>query len=301
MSAVPLHDRRTWSPGSRGLELSAWVSAGALVIATGGLLISGDVITGAPAWAKPAKFGVSITVYVLTLAWLLRLVEGHRRVVALLGGVTAGALVAELVLIDLQVLRSTTSHFNDATPFDSAVFTMMGALISTVFVAAFVAAVLLMRQRSLVGPWGTAVRAGSGIALLGMAEAVLMLANRRWQPAGGHTVGAVDGGPGLPFFGWSTEHGDLRIAHFVGLHALQALPLVAWLITRHVRADPSVQRALVRLVASGYAVVVVLLAWQAERGQALLSPDALVSSVALAAVVALAGGALLVLRGRVHT
>ena len=90
--------------------------------------------------------------------------------------------------------------------------------------------------------------------------------------AGAHTVGAPDGGPGLPGTGWSVERGDLRVPHFVGLHALQALPLLGFLLGRRRRADATRVR-LVLAAAASYAGLFAMLLWQALRGQSLVQPD----------------------------
>lgn len=127
------------------------------------------------------------------------------------------------------------------------------------------------------------------VCLLGMAAAMLMLVNTRFNPGGAHTVGAADGGPGLPITGWSTQHGDLRIPHFVGLHALQVLPLIAWALQRYASAlTTGAQVRLVRVANVSCAGVVTLVAWQAERGLPLLRPDGRVLSAGLVGLVVLA-------------
>ena len=253
-----------------------------LVVAVVGLVVDPQRITGAPAWLKPAKFAISISLYCATVAWLLSLIGGHRRAVQVIAFLTTLGFLGEFALIDLQVLRGTTSHFNTATPFDSAVYSAMGGLIVLVFVAAIIAAVLLGRQRSLTGPVRAAVVGGLVVAIIGMAEAVLMFVNTDFGDGGAHTVGAPDGGPGIPVTGWSTQHGDLRVAHFVGIHALQVLPIVLWLLARFRPALTDPQRTRLMVVASAwYAGMVVLLAWQAERGQSVLRPDVLTMTAVL--------------------
>jgi hypothetical protein len=90
--------------------------------------------------------------------------------------------------------------------------------------------------------------------------------------SGAHTVGAPDGGPGLAVTGWSREHGDLRVPHFLGLHALQVLPLVA-LALRRTRTSSAQRVRLVFTLAGSYAALVGVLLWQALGGHSSFAGD----------------------------
>ncbi len=86
----------------------------------------------------------------------------------------------------------------------------------------------------------------------------------------GHGIPGPDGGPGLPFVNWSTTGGDLRIAHFLGLHALQMLPALGWALDRGRASAPDARR---RTIAVGGALWLALMAvalWLAVTGRPLL-------------------------------
>ena len=167
----------------------------------------------------------------------------------------------------------------------------MGGFISLVFAATVVGAVLVLRTRGVDRTVAAGMRWGLLVTLLGMAEAVLMTVNSRWHDAGGHTVGGVDGGPGLPLTGWSTLHGDLRIGHFLGLHALQVLPILAFLLLLLPGVTERGRTRLLRIAGAGYAGLLVLVTWQALRGQPLLAPDALTLAAGAALVLVVGIGA----------
>jgi peptidoglycan/LPS O-acetylase OafA/YrhL len=99
---------------------------------------------------------------------------------------------------------------------------------------------------------------------------------------GAHSVGVADGGPGLPVTRWSTEGGDLRAPHFFGLHALQALPLLAWLLERRRRDSAS---RLVIAAAVGWIGLTLVALSQALRGQPLVAPDRATVIAALVVVI----------------
>lgn len=282
--------------------LFALSMAGLTVITLGGLLFDDRTLLGDPIWLKPFKFSVSFVVYASTLAWLMSLLPTGRRAARRAGNVVVAAGIVEMAVIVGQVLRGRSSHFNVATPLDSALWRVMGLTIVVLWVATLVIAVVVMRGRLGAPSVTWAIRLGVLIAMAGMAVAFLMTVPTAEQQtadvltvAGAHSVGVPDGGPGLPVTGWSTTGGDLRVAHFIGMHALQAVPLLALLLrARRFRLEESQRLRFVWLFGGLYAALVGLLTWQALRGQPLLSPDAVtLGAAALLAAVGLAGTVLI--------
>ena len=255
------------------------VLAGAIV----GLLVDPRIITGAPAWLKPAKFAVSIAIYTITLAWIFTLLPEWRRTRRVVGRATAAALVIEMLIIGGQAWRGMTSHFNVATPLDGILFGLMGLIIVAQTTLSVAVAVALWKQRFDDAALGWAVRLGMILTIIGGASGGLMTrptgsqleaarAGARMTIVGAHTVGAADGGPGLLGTGWSRNHGDLRVPHFVGLHAVQVLPLGALLLRRRIHAD-TVRARLVVVAATSYAALFAVLLVQALRGIPIAAPD----------------------------
>jgi hypothetical protein len=281
--------RRIWT-ASPPLTATGLVMLAALGAALAGLWLDPRVITGAPAWLKPAKFALSAAIYSLTLAWVFTYLPDWGRTRRLVGWTSAIVFALEVGIIDAQAWRGTTSHFNLGTPLDAALFAVMGLAILLQTLASVAVAVALWRQRFADPALGWALRLGMTITIIGAFTGGLMtrptpaqLAETRvtghLPVAGAHTVGAPDGGPGLPGTGWSRDHGDLRVPHFVGLHALQSLALLALLGSSRRLSDE--RRVRLTFVAAGsYLVLFVLLLAQALRGEALLSP-AHITAVAL--------------------
>jgi hypothetical protein len=277
-----------------------------LVVFAAALVVDNGEIAGAPGWLKPAKFAISIGIYGASLAWILEVAGVARWVQWTVAVVTAVGLGAEMAIIGLQAARGTTSHYNNETALDSALFSAMGGLIVFVWLANAVACVALLRSRRLPRPLLSGIRLGLLGSLLSMGIGALMIANVTAAQSSGadadhvgaHTVGGSDGGPGLPVFGWSTEYGDLRPAHFVGLHALQILPLVAWWLGRRRGLGAGQRLWMVRVAGTAYLGLVALLTWQALREQSIVHPDLLTAAAVAALVVATAGAAALVARRR---
>jgi len=256
--------------------------------ALAGILLDHRVITGAPAWLKPAKFAVSVSVYCFTFVWLLGFVESRPRLARFAANVTVVSFVVEMAVILTQAARGTTSHFNMTTPLNAFLWLTMGAFIVVVWTMNLLLAILLLFERIRNRPFAWSLRLGLLISLVGMGAGFFMVrptadqratmaAGRVPRIVGAHTVGVADGGPGLPIVGWSTVGGDLRVAHFLGIHAMQVLPFFGWWIARRRNAFARFKEvhrsALIFTVGFAYLGFVLLLVWQALRGQSVTHPD----------------------------
>ncbi len=275
--------RRIWAV-DRPLTAMSVLMCGTLAAALVGLVVDPRTILGAPAWLKPAKFAVSIALFGFTLAWIFSYLQEWPRLRRRVSTIAVAVFLGEMAIIVVQAWRGTTSHFNVGTPLDAALFSIMGFGILLQTATTVAVAVALWRQPFSDRALAWALRLGIAISLVGSGTGGLMTAPTDTQVAeartvgtlpvsGAHTVGAPDGGPGMPGTGWSVAHGDLRVPHFVGLHAVQVLPLLLFAMPSRWSATV---RARVTLASAGsYAALFALLLAQALGGESVVQPSAL--------------------------
>ena len=183
------------------------------------------VITNVNAWIKPLKFFLSIAIFSWTMAWYLFYLNSQRKV-KYYSLMVVIVMSFELFVVVFQASRGTLSHFNIRSSFDMMLFNLMGVAIVILTVWTLVMGIYFFRQKNFTIPkpylWG--IRLGILFFVIFSFEGGIMAANLS------HSVGGPDGSPGLPIVNWSRVYGDLRVAHFFGLHALQILPLVGYYI-----------------------------------------------------------------------
>lgn len=211
-----------------------WVAGGHVVLALACLLLlwtEAPSLMGVHPALKPLKFGISIAVFLGTMAFLVPSLSIGPVARGVLVWVLSLTMVAEMAAIVVQALRGTTSHFNVQGSFNQTVWSaMMGAIVIATLAMVVVAVVATVRPlRDVAGApmpplLSTAWRAGLWLFLLAGVSGFAM------GGRAAHAIGGVDGGPGLPLVNWSTTAGDLRVSHFFSMHALQVFPILAWIV-----------------------------------------------------------------------
>jgi hypothetical protein len=229
------------------------------VLCAGLSLVDPRLFQGASVWAKPAKFSLSLTIHLLTVtAALLLLPEQVRRGfgVRAAAAVITAMSVFELAYISLRAARGEASHFNKASELAALLYAAMGTAAVLIMLATAVIGVIVLRhgQASLISrtTGGSFIIAAVATIWTGLAIGSM----------GAHWIGGDQtDATGLPFLGWSTTGGDLRPAHFLGLHAMQILPAVAL----------AGSRGLVIVAGLACAAGFVMATWMAFSGQPLVA------------------------------
>ena len=185
-------------------------------------------ILGIDRWIKPMKFFISIAIFVWTVAIYLNFLKDYKKSSRLISWGMIFIFFIEMFIVVMQSARGTTSHFNVKNPFDGMLFAVMGLAIFLNSLLAFYLLFLYFKAeidlpKAII--WG--MRLGLILFLASSFEGAYMSAQV------GHAVGIADGGRGLPLVNWSTEGGDLRVAHFIGMHAFQAVPFFAYTLEKY--------------------------------------------------------------------
>jgi hypothetical protein len=188
------------------------------------------IVMGVNAWYKPTKFALSIGIYSWTMGWFtfyLGRFKGAKTfnwsVILLLG--------FEIVYITLQAGRGQLSHYNVSHPFYAGLYVLMAVAATIVTVWTAYIGVLFFKRDipALPDYYLWAIRIGIIIFVIFSLQGFVMGSQMT------HTIGGPDGDHGIPFLNWSKKFGDPRVAHFIGMHALQVLPLMAKYLLKNVK------------------------------------------------------------------
>lgn len=186
-------------------------------------LIDDRQVLGINTWLKPSKFAFSLASYTILLAYIIPLLDVSKRTVRWLSRLSVWFLIFEYFLISMQAARGVRSHFNSDTGFDILVYGLMGfSIVVALIPAIFITYYLFTKSKVKNKLYALALRYGMVILLLGSSY------GGKVSSGEGRSVGAGDATSGIPYFNWSTEFGDLRVAHFLAIHAVHIFLLVAW-------------------------------------------------------------------------
>lgn len=209
-----------------------WIGAIACLL----LWVITDVqVLGINAYIKPFKFFISVAIAVWTFGWLLYYLDDKKKVKKY-SIASIWLLGFELAVITGQAARGKLSHFNIETLPEISLFQLMGIaiLVYTIWTGYMGYLFYKQKQFSIGYSYVMGIKLGITAFVIFALEGGVMGALYR------HTIHGVDGGPGLPFVNWNMKEGDLRIAHFFGMHGLQLLAFTGYLLQN----KPSLVRAL---------------------------------------------------------
>jgi hypothetical protein len=231
------------------------------IVSISASFIDDRTLMGVNVWIKPFKFSISTAIYILTVGFLITLYPFSKGKKNLINNIVSWTLLIEIGLIIYQASRGVQSHYNVSNLFDGLIFAAMGILIAInvlIMVLFIFETIRLKLKTPKLLQW--AILLGWVIAFFGSSVGGQMISEMS------HNIGIEDGGPGLPLVNWSTIAGDLRVAHFFGLHGLQIIPIFALLISNKWKNTNRNQMIIVTVFGLVYALCIGYTFYQAKQG-----------------------------------
>lgn len=290
--AVRMAMRRSLRQLAADARPPQWLAytVGTVLVGVGVAHLLGYAVLGGPwvgpvAWRKPFAFGVSFGITTVTLAWLSGYLRLGRRSQWWLLAPLAAANTSEVAWVTVQRARGAASHFNFDTLLDTVLFVANG-----VAIAVTVAVILVLTVRSfgrVEGPAGMAVTMRTGLVCLVVAQLTggLMI----FQGLSAVEVGAAQ----LTTWG---PAGIMKVPHAVGMHGIQALPGLAWLLGFST-FDAAQQRRIAAVASGGYAGLVIVSVIQTLAGRAPWDLTMVTGALLLASLAGFSGAAIAALSG----
>lgn len=182
------------------------------------------------AWYKPFKFAFSIFLFAWSMAWYCSYLPSFN--INYFNWTITILLGFEIVYIAFQANKGQLSHFNLSTPVYAALYVAMALAASLVTIYTAYVGILFFKFDFPALPYNYlwAIRLGILIFVVFSFEGFVMGSRLT------HTIGGESGGAAIPLLNWSTKFGDPRIAHFIGMHALQVLPLLSYYLLKNTKA-----------------------------------------------------------------
>lgn len=276
LSAVGDQVRGIWQ-GRRPYQTVAIVVGGLLILSGifhfAVFLVQGGPWAGPVSWRKPVTFGLSFGLTAATLGWLVGYLRDSRPLAVAVWTLAISSFI-EVFLVAMQQWRGVPSHFNESTPFDTIVFSLMGLTVSFIGLSILFFMIRGFREVRADAGMKLAVRGGLALLFVGQFLGLAIILNARER----------DNDPaatGLNIFGAA---GVMKVPHAVALHAIQILPLLALLLTL-TSMEENQRRRIVVTAAGGYLGIAAVSALQTFSG---LAPFDLTTVAGVIALVSLA-------------
>ncbi len=209
------------------MYIYGWVCLGLSVIFLILTTITNKKVYNINAWIKPFKFAFSTFLFAWAMAWYCFYLSAFN--ISLFNWSVIVLLGFEIVYIAFQASKGQLSHYNISTPLYSVLYSLMAIAATLVTLYTGYVAYLFFVNDFPSLPvyylWG--IRLGMIIFVIFSLEGFVMGSKLT------HTIGGPDGGPGIPILNWSTKFGDPRVAHFIGMHALQVLPFLSFYLLKN--------------------------------------------------------------------